>query len=164
MKTFKYALVFVSSMISTPALAANLTQEALNAQMSNCYHQTLKLEQKKLPDKLTTKHCTAVINNDWTPRKVKAAALLNRGLIKSYQGNTDRALKDFEKATRLDSDLSQPHIAAAQLYYQKDMLKEALHHYNSAIKKGAKDDILVKNRQQVEARLKRHMELARLQN
>jgi tetratricopeptide (TPR) repeat protein len=161
MKRAKFALPFIFTIVSANAMASHVTFETLNKKMFRCYQQTLKLDKSPDPQSLNVRHCNTVIKNDWTHLSTKAAALLNRGLMRGYQGDIDRALLDFERASRLDSTLLEPHLAAAQLYHRNDQLKQALHHYNKAIEKGANDAAVIRNHLQVSKQLNKQIELAK---
>ena len=161
MKRAKNTLILIFTVISANAMASKITLETLNNKMLRCYQQTLKLKGSPAPENVNFRHCNTVINNDWTHSSTKAAALLNRGLMRGYQGDIDRALLDFEHAIQLDSTLLEPHLAAAQLYYRNDQLKQALHHYSKAIEKGANDTAVVNNHRQINKQLDKQIELAK---
>lgn len=161
MKRANNALILIITVLSAKTMASNITFETLNNKMLRCYQQTLALNENPTPENLNVRHCNTVINNDWTPQSTMAAALVNRGLIRKYQDSIDLALLDFERASQLDSTLLKPHLAAAQLYQRNNQLKQALHHYNKAIEKGANDAAIINNRLRVTQQLDNQIKLVK---
>lgn len=139
--------IFPLGLLSFSATANyGLSIDGMNANLERCFKQTQLIEQGIPADKLSTRYCSRVINNTWHSREMESGALVNRGLIYQYKGNSDRALKDFVRAAAINPKSYQAHIAAAQLLFDKQEFGDALVHYDHAIEIDNQNPSLIRNR------------------
>lgn len=148
MKTnFKWIAAIPLSFYAGGAFAQiGLSIDDMNANIENCYKQTLLASQQTSLKKIQTIPCTRVINSHLSSKNNKSIALFNRSIVYMHKGEIKSALKDVQRAIKIAPDFYQAHVAAAQWLQQENSLNEALAHYERAISIDSSDITVEKNR------------------
>lgn len=139
----------------------SLPLESVNKAALACYN---LVEKSSKSSPVTVSPCSLVIDNAWTPKGHRSAALLNRGIIHWNQKDFKKAERDMKKALRIDTNLFQAHIVLAQMYATNERLKEAYQHYAIAHNLDNSNAAVVRNQSKVKKLLKTQMLSQQSQN
>lgn len=120
-----------------------LSIDGLNRNISNCYDQAQRALEQKEGQLLSVASCRKVLHNNWSSNVVKANAFHNRGLIYQHQGKVDKAIRDFQRAIKLNPQSKTTQIALAQLFEDKQEYNLALIHYELALEQYEDNRILM---------------------
>ena len=107
-----------------------------NSDAQQCYLQT-KLIWGGGSDALD--YCNRALKFGGLTRKDKAATLVNRGINFTRTGQHEDALKDFEAALAINSELAEAYLNRGNTFIFKRDFRQALDDYNRAIELGTKD-------------------------
>ena len=130
----RHALFIVSALLMGANVhATNLSVESLNTNIQACFDLTQDIQAQNQTAAVSAFACNKVIRNDWSSRRVKSNAYLNRGIVYMHQGNETKALRDFVQSARLVPEQKYAHIGAAQLYYSRQQYQLAIEHYDRAL-------------------------------
>lgn len=77
--------------------------------------------------------CSSVINFEGTSPERRAAALIVRGSIRSNDGDYPRALADFGRALRIDSNNAQVYFERGVLYQARGVYENAARDFDQAL-------------------------------
>ncbi len=77
--------------------------------------------------------CSSVINFEGTSPERRAAALIVRGSIRSNDGDYPRALADFGRALRIDSNNAQVYFERGVLYQARGIYENAARDFDQAL-------------------------------
>ncbi|GLR71783.1 tetratricopeptide repeat protein [Agaribacter marinus] len=120
---------------------------SFNKNVIQCYEQTEKVYQGIAKAKLSTRPCSKIILSSTKSREAEANARHNRGIIYQYLDQQARAIKDFERAIKLDSSSVASYIALAQLHLKQENWVLAYKYFDAASLLDKSDKRLVANKQ-----------------
>lgn len=91
--------------------------------------------------------CSAVIADDATAPDRRAAALIQRGMLRAELVQHTRAVADFGRALRIDPSLVQAYVARAAVHQERGAFDRAVRDYDAALALNPRSSAAVEGRE-----------------
>jgi tetratricopeptide (TPR) repeat protein len=135
-----FVVINASIAVGFALAASSVCAQGLKQAIETCSNNGLRFSM----DQVIT-GCSALISNSRnTPQR--AAAYANRGTAYLEQGNSDRALADYNEAIRLDPKLPNPHIGRGAIYRNRGNYDDAVAELTEAIRLRPQESVAYNHR------------------
>ena len=127
-----FTLVF--SLTSSAAIFAQAMQVIGGEQSArNCFHAATIAAQLHNASTDDIKECTFALDQTFLRMKDIVATLVNRGIIYVALEEYDLAIKDYDKAYRLNPNIAEVHVNRGNMLYMSRAFDQAITEYTKAI-------------------------------
>ncbi len=129
------AVILLGAILFSPlfAYAEAVTILSGGADARNCFFaaQMASRLNRASNDDIAT--CTRVLRNSGMKPRDRAATYVNRGVLYGAQQNFRAAIRDYEKAQKLNPDFGETHVNLGNIYFIGEAYQRAIQEYDQAI-------------------------------
>lgn len=129
------ALAALILLFSTPIILYAQSMQVIGGEQSaaNCYMAATIASQTHIASRDNIEECTFALDHTSIRYRDRIATYINRGIIHVAMENYDQAVKDYDRAYRLDPDIAELHVNRGNLYFMGQVYDQAVAEYSRAI-------------------------------
>ena len=99
----------------------------------NCYMAATIAAQMQIGTREDIKECTYALEKTSLPFRDRLATYINRGIIYVAKGEFDAAIRDYDRAYRMDPDVAELHVSRGNMFYMGERYDQAVDEYSRAL-------------------------------
>lgn len=136
MKIYYSLIALITCTILTASFSASSqSMQVIGGESTarNCYMAATIASQMQIGSREDIEECTFALENVSLRYRDRVATLINRGIIYVAMERYDEAIKDYDRAFRLDPDVAELHVNRGNMFYMGQAYEKAIEEYTSAI-------------------------------
>ena len=119
--------------IATSATAQSMQVIGGSASATNCYMAATIASQTRAATRNDVSECTYALENTSLRYRDRLATYINRGILYVALEDFDRAVRDYDRAYRMDPDVAELHVNRGNMYFFGKVYDQAITEYSAAI-------------------------------
>lgn len=123
------------SLISVPIAASSQSMTVIGGGQSarNCYMAATIAAQMHSTSMEEINECTYALQNTSMNSRNRVATFINRGIIYVAMEKYDKAIKDYDRAFKLNPDIAEIHVNRGNMFFMGEVYDQAIAEYSEAI-------------------------------
>ena len=121
--------------LTTSAVTLAQSMQVIGGEQSarNCFNAATVAAQLHFASTQDIKECTFALEHTSLRRQDKAATLINRGILYVAREEYDLAIKDYDRAYRINPNIAEIHVNRGNMLFMSRVFDQAVAEYTQAI-------------------------------